>query len=87
MIDAKKARENIGDLRKSIEHRKEDLSKADVDRWIELDEERRKLQGQIDKINADKKPPDVIIPYSLLACLVLNEDESERQNKNAIIEI
>ena len=39
------------------------------------------------KINADKKPPDVITPYNLLACLVLNEDDNERQNKNAIVEI
>ena len=55
MIDAKLAREKIEDLRKAIEYRKVDLSKADVDRWIVLDEERRKLQGQIERINADKK--------------------------------
>ncbi|MEE3233193.1 MAG: serine--tRNA ligase [Candidatus Latescibacterota bacterium] len=55
MIDARMARGNIEELRKSIEHRKVDLSKADVDRWVELDEDRRKLQGKIDYINVEKK--------------------------------
>lgn len=55
MIDAKMARDNIEKLRKSIELRKVDSSKADVDRWIELDGSRRKLQGQIDILNSEKK--------------------------------
>ena len=55
MIDAKMARDNIEKLRKSIELRKVDSSKADVDRWIKLDASRRKLQGQIDILNSEKK--------------------------------
>ena len=55
MIDAKLVRANPDALREAIEMRGVDPSKADVDRWLELDEKRRKLQLEIDVVNGEKK--------------------------------
>ncbi|MFT5091086.1 MAG: seryl-tRNA synthetase, partial [Planctomycetota bacterium] len=55
MIDAKIARTNIEGLREAIRLRKVDPAKADVDRWLVLDDKRRELQGQIDGLNSEKK--------------------------------
>ena len=55
MIDARKARDNIDALRQAIVERKVDAAEADVDRWLELDGQRRKLQQEIDGLNSQKK--------------------------------
>jgi seryl-tRNA synthetase len=55
MIDVKLARTNTDRLREIIRLRKVDPAKADVDRWLELDTERRRLQSEIDGLNAEKK--------------------------------
>ena len=55
MIDVKEVRKDPDALRQAIRLRKVDPQKADVDRWIELDEKRRQLQQQIDGLNSKKK--------------------------------
>jgi seryl-tRNA synthetase len=55
MIDAKRVRTDSQRLKEIVRLRKVDPQRADVDRWIELDEERRALQAQIDGLNAEKK--------------------------------
>jgi len=55
MIDARLARTNSDRLREIVRLRKVDPSKADVDRWLALDERRRALQVEIDALNAEKK--------------------------------
>ena len=55
MIDARKARDNIDALHQAIAERKVDAAKADVDRWLELDGQRRKLQQEIDGLNSQKR--------------------------------
>lgn len=55
MIDAKKARADVEALRESIRLRKVDPQDANVDRWLDLDERRRELQGKIDALNSEKK--------------------------------
>jgi seryl-tRNA synthetase len=55
MIDAKTVRADSEALREAIRLRKVDPEKADVDRWLELDGKRRKLQGEIDALNVEKK--------------------------------
>ena len=55
MIDPRQARANSERLKEIIRLRKVDPAKADVDRWLELDERRRSLQGEIDALNAEKK--------------------------------
>ncbi len=55
MIDAKKARADFEALRESLRLRKVDPQDANVDRWLDLDERRRELQGKIDALNSEKK--------------------------------
>ena len=55
MIDVKKIRANPDYLRETIRLRCVDPERANVDRWLKLDEERRQLQAQIDDINGQKK--------------------------------
>ena len=55
MIDAKQVRANPDALREAIRVRKVDREKADLDRWLELDEHRRELQKAIDALNGEKK--------------------------------
>jgi seryl-tRNA synthetase len=55
MIDARSARQDPNRLREIIRLRKVDPSKADVDRWLALDERRRQLQTETDALNAEKK--------------------------------
>ena len=55
MIDVKMIRKNPDGLRLAIQQRKVDAQKADVDRWLELDRERRQLQVTIDGLNTEKK--------------------------------
>ncbi len=51
MIDVKQARANAERLKEIVRLRKVDPAKADVDRWLKLDEERRRLQSAIDQSN------------------------------------
>ena len=55
MIDVKKIRTNSDALRQAIRLRKVDAEKADVDRWLALDEKKRQLQSEIDGLNRGKK--------------------------------
>ena len=55
MIDSRQARANPDRLKEIIRLRKVDPAKADVDRWLQLDERRRALQAEIDGLNAEKK--------------------------------
>ena len=55
MIDPRQARANPDRLKEIIRLRKVDPAKADVDRWLQLDERRRALQAEIDGLNAEKK--------------------------------
>ncbi|MFH1566677.1 MAG: serine--tRNA ligase [Gemmatimonadota bacterium] len=54
MIDVRQIRANPEALREAISLRGVDPAKADVDRWLRLDEERRQLQSQIDQLNTQK---------------------------------
>src|SRR5574341_110697 len=54
MIDIKEIRENPQRLREAIRLRRVDPAKADLDRWLELDQQRRQLQTALDGINAEK---------------------------------
>ena len=55
MIDVKQIRANPEALREAIRRRKVDPHRADVDRWLELDGQRRKLQVEVDGVNGEKK--------------------------------
>jgi seryl-tRNA synthetase len=55
MIDVKDIRANPDTLRQAIRLRKVDPEKADVDRWLMLDEKKRQLQTEIDGLNSKKK--------------------------------
>ncbi|MGE0686234.1 MAG: serine--tRNA ligase [Dehalococcoidia bacterium] len=55
MIDPRQARANPDRLKEIVRLRKVDPAKADVDRWLQLDERRRALQTEIDNLNAEKK--------------------------------
>jgi seryl-tRNA synthetase len=55
MIDVRQIRENPEALRQAIIRRRVDPAKADVDRFLALDEQRRTLQQQIDGLNSQKK--------------------------------
>jgi seryl-tRNA synthetase len=55
MLDPRQIREQPERLREVIRLRKIDAGKADVDRWLALDERRRRLQGELDRVNAEKK--------------------------------
>ena len=55
MLDLRSIRENPERLREVIRLRRVDPARADVDRWLQLDAQRRRLQGQLDEANAEKK--------------------------------
>ena len=55
MIDVKKIRSNPDTLRDVIRRRKVDPKLADLDTWLELDENKRQLQMGIDALNGEKK--------------------------------
>jgi seryl-tRNA synthetase len=55
MIDARSARQHSERLQEIVRLRKVDPAKADVDRWLALDERRRQLQTETDALNAEKK--------------------------------
>jgi seryl-tRNA synthetase len=55
MIDVRQIRENPDALRQAIALRKVDPALADVDRFLDLDEQRRSLQQEIDGLNTQKK--------------------------------
>src|SRR4051794_25270481 len=54
MIDPREVREHPERMREAIRRRKVDPQKADLDRWLVLDEQRRRLQGELDALNAEK---------------------------------
>ena len=55
MLDPRLIRANPDRLREAIRLRRVDPNKADVDRWLQLDERRRRVQAELDTINAEKK--------------------------------
>ena len=55
MLDPRQIRANPDRLKEIVRLRKVDPAKADVDRWLQLDELRRSLQTSIDTANAEKK--------------------------------
>ena len=55
MIDVKEIRANPEAMKEAVLVRGVDPSDADVDRWLDLDGKRRKLQVEIDGLNAEKK--------------------------------
>jgi len=55
MLDPRQVRANPDRLKEIVRLRKVDPAKADVDRWLHLDERRRNLQASIDTANAEKK--------------------------------
>ena len=55
MLDPRTIRANPERLKQIVRLRKVDPAKADVDRWLELDDRRRALQTEIDAVNVEKK--------------------------------
>jgi seryl-tRNA synthetase len=55
MIDPREVRANPERMRQAIAFRKVDPKRADLDRWLELDERRRQTQGELDAANQQKK--------------------------------
>ena len=55
MIDVKEIRANPERLREIIRLRNVDTTKANLDRWLELDKNRRELQSSSEKLNIEKK--------------------------------
>ena len=55
MLDPRAIRANPERLKQIVRLRKVDPAKADVDRWLELDEQPPALQTEIDALNAEKK--------------------------------
>ena len=55
MLEVRAIRANPDRLREAIRLRRVDPAKADVDRWLTLDEERRRVQADLDTVNAEKK--------------------------------
>src|SRR5687767_14766615 len=55
MLEAREIRANPDRLRAAIRFRGVDPAKADVDRWLALDEQRRRVQADLDAVNAEKK--------------------------------
>src|SRR5581483_12255121 len=54
MLDIKIIRAQPDRLREAIRLRNVDPAKADLDRWLTLDEQRRQLQLALDQCNAEK---------------------------------
>jgi seryl-tRNA synthetase len=55
MLDPRLIRQNADRLKQIVRLRRVDPAKADVDRWLALDERRRALQTETDALNAEKK--------------------------------
>jgi seryl-tRNA synthetase len=55
MIDVKVIRANPDALRAAVRDRGVSPERADVDRWLQLDEERRTTQRELDGLNTEKK--------------------------------
>lgn len=55
MLDPRTVRENPERLKQILLQRNVDPRRASVDRWLELDAERRGLQTRLDALNAEKK--------------------------------
>jgi seryl-tRNA synthetase len=55
MLETRQIRANPDRLREAIRRRGVDPKKANVDRWLLLDDERRRLQADLDTVNAEKK--------------------------------
>ena len=55
MLDPRSIRANPERLKEIVRLRKVDPARADVDRWLALDEQRRALQTAIDGVNVEKK--------------------------------
>src|SRR5262249_41946484 len=54
MLDVRAIRANPEALREAIRRRKVDPARADLDRWLALDEQRHHLQARLDELNAEK---------------------------------
>jgi seryl-tRNA synthetase len=55
MLEVRDIRADPERLREVIRLRRVDPARADLDRWLDLDERRRRLQGELDAANAQKK--------------------------------
>ena len=55
MIDVRTVRANPERMREAIRKRRVDPARADLDRWLLLDERRRQLQGELDALNVERK--------------------------------
>ena len=55
MLDPKAVRQNPERLKEILHLRKVDPARADVDRWLGLDRQKRELQAEIDTLNSEKK--------------------------------
>lgn len=54
MLDVRRIRAHPDELREAIRRRKVDPARADLDRWLALDDRRRQIQARIDELNAEK---------------------------------
>src|SRR5439155_24990303 len=54
MLDVRAIRANPQRLRAAIRMRKVDPARADLDRWLALDEQRHRLQVTLDELNTEK---------------------------------
>ncbi len=54
MLDVREIRAHPERMREAIRRRRVDPRRADLDRWLALDEERRQIQAAIDELNAEK---------------------------------
>ena len=75
MLETREIRANPDRLREAIRLRGVDPAKADVDRWLLLDEERRRVQTDLDTVNAEKKQ---------LASLGRTDPDAARQQGQAL---
>jgi seryl-tRNA synthetase len=55
MLDLRQVRANPERLRQAIRDRRVDPARADLDRWLQLDERRRRLQGELDAANGERR--------------------------------
>src|SRR5262245_5979773 len=55
MLDLQDVRANPEGLRRAIQVRRVDPARADLDRWLVLDERRRRLQSGLDESNAQRR--------------------------------
>jgi len=54
MIDLRRVRANPDEMRDAIRKRHVDTAKADLDRWLQLDEERRRIETALGELNAER---------------------------------